>query len=112
MAFHARGRGGGFERDPPVERLRALLQELDIEIEDVEHPDISLTHETEWCLSAFPSGLLVWENLEAEKAHPKHMNGVPREKVLALWLKLAQGDIEVVEAEPWLPGCYSPPSSG
>ena len=104
MAFHARGRWGGDERNPPIERLRALLQELDIQIEDTEHPDISLTHETEWCLSAFPSGLLVWENLEDEDANPRHMEGVPREEVLSLWLKLAEGDISAVDAEPWLPG--------
>jgi hypothetical protein len=102
MAFHARGRWGGDEAEPPVERLRALLHELDVQSEDIEHPDVSLTHATEWCLSAFSSGLLVWENLEGD--NPKHMKGVPREKVLALWLKLAEGDIAAVEAEPWLPG--------
>ena len=108
MAFHARGRWGGDERNPPVERLRELLQELDIEIEDIEHPDVALTHETEWCLGAYPSGLLVWENLEDGDPNPRHMNGVSREKVLALWLKLAEGDMAAVEAEPWLPG-YGPP---
>ena len=104
MAFHARGRWGGDERNPSVERLRALVQELDRESEDVEHPDVSLTHETEWCLSAFPSGLLVWENLaDQDDNDARHMKGVPREKVLALWLKLAQGDIAAIEGEPWLP---------
>jgi hypothetical protein len=49
----------------------------------------------------------VWENVEAEDANPKYMNGVPREKVLALWLKLAEGDIAAIEAEPWLSG-YGP----
>jgi hypothetical protein len=39
------------------------------------------------------------------------MNGVSREKVLALWLKLAQGDLVAIEAEPWLPGSHSPPLS-
>jgi hypothetical protein len=107
MAFHARGRWGGEERNPPVERLHALLHELDIRIEDEEHPDVSLTHETEWCLAAYCSGLLVWENVEAEDVNPKYMNGVPREKILALWLKLAEGDIAAVEAEPWLSG-YGP----
>ena len=110
MAFHARGRWGGDERNPPVERLRALLQELDIEIDDREHPDVALTHETEWCLGAYPSGLLVWENLEDVDTNPRHMKGVPREKVLSLWLKLAEGDIAAVEAEPWLQG-YGPPMS-
>ena len=50
-------------------------------------------------------GLLVWENVEAEESSPRHMTSVPRRKVLDLWLKLAQGDIAAVEAEPWLPGC-------
>lgn len=49
----------------------------------------------------------VSENVEPEDANPKYMNGVPREKVLALWLKLAEGDIAAVEAEPWLSG-YGP----
>ena len=109
MGFHARGRSGGSECNPPIERLREFLKELDIE--DREHPDVSLTHETEWCLSAFPSGLLVWENLENEDDNSRHMNGVSRENVLALWLKLAQGDLVAIEAEPWLPGSHSPPLS-
>jgi len=106
MTFTARDRWGGNERDPPVERLRELLQSLDIE--DREHPDVAVKHETEWCLSAFPSGLLVWEALEETEdgSAPMHMKGVPREKVLELWLKLASGDIAAVEAEPWIPGYY------
>jgi len=51
MGFVARGRWGGHERNPPVERLREILQELDIETEDFEHPGVSLKHETEWCLT-------------------------------------------------------------
>jgi hypothetical protein len=39
MGFVARGRWGGHERNPPVERLREILQELDIETKDLEHPD-------------------------------------------------------------------------
>jgi hypothetical protein len=90
------------ETNPSVGRLRELLQSLDID--DEEHPDVALKHETEWCLSAFPSGLLIWENVEAEESNPRHMPCVPREKVLDLWVKLAQGDVAAVEAEPWLRG--------
>ena len=113
MGFVARSRWGGHERNPPVERLREILQELDIETEDLEHPDVSLKHETEWCLSAFLSGLLIWENVggaredhdpESEDQPTRHMKGVSRQKVLELWLKLAASDIAAVEAEPWLPG--------
>src|SRR5262245_36058483 len=63
VGYSARGRWDGGERNPPVERLREILQELDIKTEDFEHSDVSLKHETEWCLSAFPSGLLIWENV-------------------------------------------------
>jgi hypothetical protein len=90
------------EKNPPIERLRELLQSLDVE--DKEHADVALKHETEWCLSAYSGGFLVWENADAEEADARHMKGVPRERVLVLWLALAQGDISAVEAEPWLPG--------
>jgi hypothetical protein len=107
MSFSARGRWGGDESNPPVERLREILQELDIEPEDDEHPDVGLKHETEWCLSAFPSGLLIWGNLEDDSEDAdRHMEGVSRQKVLELWLKLAAGDIAAVDAEPWLPGSH------
>lgn len=104
MAFYVHSRWGGDEAQPSVDRLRAILAELDAN--DAEHPDVALTHESEWCLSAFPSGLLIWENLE--QGEPRHMNGVSRERVLELWMKLAQGQLDCLEAEPWLPGQADP----
>jgi hypothetical protein len=84
---------------------------LDIETGDFEHPDVSPKHETEWSLSVFLSGLLIWENVgdgsEDDEVEPaRHMKGVSRQKVLELWLKLAAGDIASVESEPWLPGLH------
>ena len=102
MTYSASDRWGATELNPPIERLRELLQSLDIE--ETEHPDVALKHETEWCLSAYRSGLLVWENVEAEHNNAKHMKCVPREVVPGLWLKLARGDIAAIQAEPWLPG--------
>jgi hypothetical protein len=102
MAFSARDRWGGMEPNPSVERLREIL--LSLEADDQEHPDVALKHETEWCLIAFHSGLVIWENVEDEDVSPQHMTRVPREKVLELWLKLTRGEIAVIEAEPWLPG--------
>jgi len=100
VAFHVSTRWGGDESEPTVERMREVLAELNAE--DIEHQSVSLTHESEWCLGAYPGGLLVWENLEA--GEPRHMNNVTRERVLALWLKLAEGRLDEIEAEPWLPG--------
>ena len=102
MTYSASDRWGAAERNPPIERLRELLQSLDVE--DKEHANVALKHETEWCLSAFPSGLLVWENVAVGDSNAKHMKCVPRETVLGLWLKLARGDIATIQAEPWLPG--------
>ncbi len=100
MTFHVSSRWGGDESEPSVDRLRAILAELDAN--DDEHLDVALTHESEWCLSAFPSGLVIWENLEENES--RHLNGVSRERVLDLWLKLAQGQLDDIEAEQWLPG--------
>jgi hypothetical protein len=101
MGFLATTRWGGDEREPAVERLREILGQLDVE--DDEHPLVSLTHESEWYLAAYPGGLLVWENAEAAD-NPRHMNGVTRERVLELWIKLSRGMLEEIEREPWLPG--------
>src|SRR5262245_49652712 len=121
MGFSARGRWSSSESNPTIGRLREILRELDIETGDFEHPDVSLKHETEWCLSAFLSGLLVWQNVgdDSEDADPipddelvrymkgvRHMKGVSRQKVLELWLRLAAGDIAAVDAEPSLPGSH------
>jgi hypothetical protein len=81
--------------------MREVLGQLDVE--DIEHQSVSLTHESEWCLGAYPGGLLVWENLETDD-EPRHMNAVARERVLELWVKLSQGRLAEIEAEPWLPG--------
>jgi len=116
MTYYAVDRWtGGGEDNPSVERLREILRKLDVH--DPEHPDCWLVHrETGWTLSAFSSGLLIWENDGgpdpsrdpdlADYAGDRHMHGVSREKVLELWLKLAAGDIAAVDAEPWLPGSH------
>jgi hypothetical protein len=81
--------------------MREVLGQL--EVADPRDPSASVTHESEWCLGAYPGGLLVWENLEADHP-PRHMNGVPSDRVLELWVKLSHGQLAEVEAEPWLPG--------
>jgi hypothetical protein len=85
--------------------MRELLAELDSR--DEEHPDTWLQHESGWCLSAHELGILVWENVEESKP-PRHLQDVPREKVLDLWIKLSQGRIAEVESEPWQPGYALP----
>ena len=102
MAFNIVHRGGWFEAAPTVEMFEELYDERFID--DDEHVSVSVGHESEWYLSLYPDGALIWENVEAEDNEPRHMDEVPKEKVLELWAKLAHGDIESIEAEPWLPG--------
>jgi hypothetical protein len=88
--------------------MRELLAELDAD--DPEHPETSLTHESGWTLAAYQGGLLVWENVEPNTPPPRHMKESSREKILSMWLSLAKGDLAAIEREPWNPG-YGPPIS-
>ena len=101
MSYHVNRRWGDSDENPSVEQMREALAELDVE--DVEHPDVALIRESGWSLGAYPSGLLVWEDLSAGN-EPRHMRGVTRKRVLELWQILARGDIAAVDAEPWKPG--------
>jgi hypothetical protein len=102
MSYSVTNRQGETFEDAEGADIDAVLAELDEPV-DEEHPDVSLSHETEWALSAFPSGLLVWENVE-EDDEPRHLTGVDRSLVRSLWLALAKGDLATVEAQPWRPG--------
>lgn len=73
-----------------------LLAELDAEA-DSEHPDVSVTHESGWTLSAFQTGLVVWENVEAEDP-PEHRHGLARDEVRRLFVCVAEGDMAQVAA--------------
>ena len=62
VAYRVRNRQGEVFEDAEESIIDPVLAELDTPI-DEEHPDVAFSHETEWTLSAFPSGLLVWENV-------------------------------------------------
>ena len=100
MSYHVNSRWGASDDNPSVDKMREALAEL--EVEDVEHPDVALIHQSGWCLGAYPSGLLVWENLEA--GEPRHMRGISRERVLELWQRLSRGELDAIEVEPWKAG--------
>ena len=100
MSFHVNRRWGDSDDNPTIEKMQEALAELDVE--DIEHPDVALIHESGWCLGAYPSGLLIWEHLGGSA--PRHMRGISRERVLELWQTLASGALAAVNAEPWKPG--------
>jgi hypothetical protein len=90
---------GGTVDEPDPETMKRVLDGL--AQADDEHPDVSLTHESGWSLSAFGDGLLVWENPDEDSMVPGEMRDVAREEVLRLFGLLAAGDIASVEALSW-----------
>ncbi|WP_282692693.1 hypothetical protein [Streptomyces sp. CC208A] len=84
---------GGTVDEPDPEMMGRVLDGL-AEADD-EHPDVSLTHESGWCLSAFREGLLIWENPDEESAAPGELREVAREEVLRLFRLLPSALIAV-----------------
>lgn len=101
MSFHITHRLGNME-EVPRSAFSALLQEVDAAPDDEEHTSVSVTHDTEWCLAAYRNGYVVFENLEQDT--PRHMTNVPSDQIIALWHLLADGDLDALEKESWLPG--------
>ena len=102
MAFHVTHRYGGMDSAPPLSSLPSLLRELDDRPEDTEHGSVSVSHESEWCLSVYRGGYVVFEHLE--RGGERHMRGVPEAKIIEMWSQLARGDIASIETEAWKPG--------
>ncbi len=91
---------GAMDQDTSDEALDRLLDELSTA--DEEHPDVSVTDESEWCLNVYRSGHIVWENLE--EGEPRHMLHVQRGEARRLLGLVARGELAEVEAQPWRPG--------
>jgi hypothetical protein len=102
MAYHVTHWTGAMEEDFPESRFGELLDELSTA--DSEHPDLSMTHDSEWCLSFSKGGLVTLENLE--EGEPRHRTGVGREECLDLMRALAVGDLEWIGTGSWQPGYY------
>ena len=103
MTFSIVHRDGGFEDEASVNMFSSLYDERFIE--DDEHISVSVGHESEWYLSLYPDGTLIWENVADRIDQPRHMKNMPKEKVIDLWTKLANGEIEAFNRESWLIGC-------
>ena len=102
MTFFVTHRMGNSERDPDIARLPDLLAELDVD--DPEHTDVAIRTPEGWTLSAMQHGDVYWENIEddAAVAVVRYMRRLPRERTLELFRAVARGDLDEVEAQPWL----------
>lgn len=96
--IHSDGSG---ETNPPLESFSLLYDEL--LSADREHGDVSVIHDdTGWSMSAHRDGRLVFEHLE--NGGERHMMPVSKVRVLELWERLIDGDIDGLLTEPWKPG--------
>ena len=92
---------GSGEDNPPVESLSDLFDEL--LSADREHGDVSVINDDSgWCMSAHRDGRLVFGHLG--NGGCQHMIPVPKERVLQLWKRLIDGDIDGILSENWKPG--------
>lgn len=105
MAFTVTHAMGWMGEPDDFSGFPALLDELDT-VADAEHPDVSITHESQWSLGIMMGGRVIWENVEGA-GDPKHLDGLSREEILRLMRLVAAGDLDSVHSQPWLPG-YGP----
>lgn len=92
---------GSGEENPPIESLAKLYDEL--LSADREHGDVAVVHDDSgWSMSAHRDGRLVLEHLGS--GGERHMIPVPKARVLELWRRLIDGDIDGLLREPWKPG--------
>lgn len=94
---------GSGEDDPPVENLSGLYDEL--ELSGIVEGNVAVIHDdTGWCMSAHRDGRLVFENLESRGECALHMMPVLKERVMELWQRLIDGDIDGLLLEAWQRG--------
>jgi hypothetical protein len=108
MAVTLTHRGGEMNGYVDDADLDGLVAELDGP-EDPEHPDVSVAHESGWALSAFPSGLVVWEDVEGDGPRG-HRVSVSRDEVRRLFRLLAGDELGEVASFGWEPGNGGKPS--
>lgn len=92
----------GMEVDAPTRyRMEKVL--ADLRQKDAEHSDTWLTHDSGWQLTVDESRVVSWSHRDAP-AEARHMSDVSIEQALKLWIALADGRLDEVDAHPWQPG--------
>lgn len=100
MSYFMRDVMGSDFDDPNEEKIRELVASLET-VADDEHTDVSLQHESEWCLSVFADRTLWWENVEDSSVSPRRITLESWDEVIETLLKLSRGDIEGVNQLDW-----------
>jgi hypothetical protein len=100
MSYTALDRNGDTVWSPSARQRRTLLGSLTA---DDAEACVSLTHDGQWAISAFHSGLVCLENAGAGEG-PWHMTGIPVTDILELWQLLTEGNIQELRRLPWQEG--------
>jgi len=102
--YHTTDMNGVSELNPDTVRMEQIIAQLDMpDFEEVDHPDLSLVHDSSgWTLTLYPGGIVTYENLEDDDDQPRFMAGILRAEALQLWKSLARGDIDSLKRLPWL----------
>jgi len=122
MVFETKSRYGyeetyGDEADVAqvVATLLAELSYEEFEEPDDEHTQVALSH-GEWAITVQVSGLVTLDDLswitgsvEDKPTESLYMRDLPRERLTALLIALANGEFEAVLASGWLPYDQIPP---
>lgn len=101
--FHTTDIDGISELNPSSKKMREILASLDDpDTESEEYPDVSLVHDSSgWSLSAFPSGVVTFENLDDKDRAPRYIRNVSRDEAHRMWLELSRGEIESLNGRQW-----------
>jgi len=91
-------------KDPGT--IYLLLKELDA-AEDDEHVSVSVREESGWSVTAYVSGLVVFENVEDLAEQPQHLSGQTRDQARMLMEFLATGELVLLRQQAWRAG-YGP----
>ncbi|WP_394841746.1 hypothetical protein LZC95_32305 [Pendulispora brunnea] len=101
MVFFILHRWGASERSRDPRVVEALLSELDGQEPTDELTSVSLCLPSGWCLSAFPNGLMIFENVEETSIEPRYMRVSSRSAARELMELLARQQFHDLHQRAW-----------
>jgi hypothetical protein len=100
VRYWVESRWNGSVKEPTPERMRELLDELDVE--DDEHPDTWMESESGWMLTVYQDATVVLSSPDYQEH--SHMRRVSRGRALQMWILLSSGRVDELRALAWETG--------
>lgn len=86
---------------PDPDELRDVLHSLN-EADEADFPDVSLIHVSGWAITIDDHWIAVLERMRPPEVSMRVLRLVGVDDALALWLRLARGDVEGILELPWV----------